>query len=67
MVFTILYQVKIVLLMLFTCRMTSNTLEIKELLHQESFKDVDVLLPYPDEGDIMPITTTREMMRTVSE
>ncbi|KAL4580584.1 hypothetical protein LXL04_016784 [Taraxacum kok-saghyz] len=39
-------------------------LELVELLILESYKNVDGLLPYPDEIDIVPNAIAREMMKT---
>ncbi|CAI9263146.1 unnamed protein product [Lactuca saligna] len=40
-----------------------NRSEIQELLNKESYKDVDLLLPYPQEPDILPIATAIERLK----
>ncbi|KAL4580563.1 hypothetical protein LXL04_016762 [Taraxacum kok-saghyz] len=44
----------------------SNNQELLELLNRESYKNVDELLPYPEETDILPSAIAREMMKAVS-
>lgn len=48
-------------------RYNENRTEIQELLNKESYKDVDLLLPYPQEPDILPIATAIERLKNVRE
>ncbi|KAL4562594.1 hypothetical protein LXL04_026620 [Taraxacum kok-saghyz] len=44
----------------------SNNQELLELLNRESYKNMDELLPYPDDTDMLPNAIAREMMKAVS-
>ncbi|GJT22263.1 replication protein A 70 kDa DNA-binding subunit B-like protein [Tanacetum coccineum] len=63
---TLFYFLLIVFLALSNVRYNANKAELEELLNKKSYKNSDILLPYPKDEDIISISTVVASLRTLN-